>query len=363
MSLRTPLLSLGLATGLGLLALGCGDKDGGGDGGDSGTTGDDGATDSGSSTDGGTWDDDDADGDGYPARNDCDDGDASIHPNADELCNGFDDNCDGVVDTDAVDKITMYPDVDGDGYGNPLAGVEICPDEAETEAYASYVDNDLDCRDSDRTINPDGTEVCDEMNLDEDCDGLREDEDPDVAEVSKTEFFADYDLDGYGDGSTIVMGCDAGDIRSLNEIDCDDTTDAIGPDSTCAPWDGVWTGAVQFEVKGPYGYSGDCEDNGSISITDSSSTQVSGSVTCNWYSPYGYSYYPIVMRLSGSINYPWDIEGTWTDSSSYFTGGTTSFVGEFSADGQSLTLYVEGARDNWSGSYDLELAGEWVVEP
>lgn len=41
----------------------------------------------------------DGDGDGYtPADGDCDDGDPFCSPAAADVCNGFDDNCDGLVD-------------------------------------------------------------------------------------------------------------------------------------------------------------------------------------------------------------------------------------------------------------------------
>ena len=40
----------------------------------------------------------DVDGDGWEAPSDCDDADASVHPGANEQCNGLDDNCNGVVD-------------------------------------------------------------------------------------------------------------------------------------------------------------------------------------------------------------------------------------------------------------------------
>ena len=38
--------------------------------------------------------DQDGDGDGFVARNDCDDGEPTTHPGAVERCNGVDDDCD-----------------------------------------------------------------------------------------------------------------------------------------------------------------------------------------------------------------------------------------------------------------------------
>jgi hypothetical protein len=42
--------------------------------------------------------DEDLDQDGWVGAEDCDDGDAAVHPGADEACNGQDDDCDGDVD-------------------------------------------------------------------------------------------------------------------------------------------------------------------------------------------------------------------------------------------------------------------------
>lgn len=47
----------------------------------------------------------DRDGDGYAFCNDCDDGDSTRHPGAPELCNGYDDNCDGQIDEPTGDQI------------------------------------------------------------------------------------------------------------------------------------------------------------------------------------------------------------------------------------------------------------------
>jgi hypothetical protein len=58
----------------------------------------------------------DADGDGVPWCNDCDDGNAAAHPGAPELCgNHVDDNCDGVVDENCPGETPGYP-------GQPDAG-------------------------------------------------------------------------------------------------------------------------------------------------------------------------------------------------------------------------------------------------
>jgi hypothetical protein len=44
----------------------------------------------------------DADGDGFSCAIDCDDGDASVHPGASDLCDGIDNDCDTLVDEDYV---------------------------------------------------------------------------------------------------------------------------------------------------------------------------------------------------------------------------------------------------------------------
>ncbi|HND32346.1 MAG TPA: putative metal-binding motif-containing protein, partial [Myxococcota bacterium] len=59
----------------------------------------------------------DADGDGFPACEDCNDASAAIHDGAAERCDGIDQDCDGAVDDDAVDAATWYLDADGDSHG------------------------------------------------------------------------------------------------------------------------------------------------------------------------------------------------------------------------------------------------------
>ena len=58
----------------------------------------------------------DGDGDGFtPNDGDCDDDDAMVHPEADEICDATDNNCDGLVDEEPVLGEEWYIDLDDDG--------------------------------------------------------------------------------------------------------------------------------------------------------------------------------------------------------------------------------------------------------
>ena len=49
---------------------------------------------------------------------DCDDTDDVVNPDAPELCNAIDDNCDGLVDNNTIDCLIIFFDADGDGFGD-----------------------------------------------------------------------------------------------------------------------------------------------------------------------------------------------------------------------------------------------------
>jgi subtilisin-like proprotein convertase family protein len=101
---------------------------------------------------------------GYVTDNtDCNDANAAINPGATEICNGIDDDCDGSID-EGLTFTTYYADVDGDTYGDAFNTTTTC-DGMPT----GYVANNTDCDDTQNTVYPGATEICD--GLDNDCDG------------------------------------------------------------------------------------------------------------------------------------------------------------------------------------------------
>ena len=112
---------------------------------------------------------------GYVANNtDCNDANAAVHPGATEVCNGIDDNCNGVVDegnpggglacgscnqgttlcsSGAIicqnpfqGLTTYYMDADADGYGDPNVSTQACTQPP------GYVANNTDCNDADAAV-------------------------------------------------------------------------------------------------------------------------------------------------------------------------------------------------------------------
>ena len=98
---------------------------------------------------------------------DCHDGLASIHPDADEVCNGkWDDDCDGLLDEDdAVDAATWYIDIDGDGFVDEGSALRAC-----NQPDGHVAGTPFDCDDTDAAVNPAASEVVGD-GVDQDCDG------------------------------------------------------------------------------------------------------------------------------------------------------------------------------------------------
>ena len=153
---------------------------------------------------------------------DCDDNFTSINPNAIELCNGVDDDCDGLIDAadpDLSGTALWYADLDGDGFGDANNSQASCTQPA------GFVANDLDCDDNAFAINPGATEICN--NIDDDCDGFIDDEDPSLQ--GSQIWYADADQDGFGDPTNFIESCNLLIGFVANNTDCDDTDPNISP--------------------------------------------------------------------------------------------------------------------------------------
>jgi hypothetical protein len=175
----------------------------------------------------------DDDGDGYGDRllgttcgtgltivfldGDCDDDHAGVFPGAVEICDGIDDNCDGLVDDADPSTVlpTWYGDDDGDGYGEDTDSVASC---AAPEDYAAMGG---DCDDVGALVHPDAYELCDA--IDNDCDGTADDT------IDYVDWYADDDGDGYGDPADSLNDCSQPSGYVLRADDCDGASADVHP--------------------------------------------------------------------------------------------------------------------------------------
>ena len=146
--------------------------------------------------DSGGWD-----GSTISGGEDCDDGDSSIFPGANELCDGVLNDCEGSIGADEADD-------DNDGY------VECAVDSGGWDG--STISGGEDCDDSDATVFPGATELCD--GLLNDCEGS----------IGADE--ADDDSDGWVECTIDADGWDGATISGGE--DCDDGDDSVFPGAT-----------------------------------------------------------------------------------------------------------------------------------
>lgn len=226
-------------------------------------------------------------------------GDKDCNPDAAEICNNQDDNCNGEID-EGLALQSYYADGDSDGYGTPLSSVRAC---AQPSGYAT---SSTDCDDQDAAVSPSADEICD--GADNDCDGATDAQDGtltggvtgyidsdgdglggapgfsfctlpsgftdiggDCDDFDSTVtigwlWYLDADGDGYGDAGTALESCSApGEEYVTDASDCDDSDGAVNPgkEEICA--DGIDNNCD--------GTGGDCAPlSGDLTTSDADAT-------------------------------------------------------------------------------------------
>ena len=282
----------------------------------------------------------DYDGDGMTLEDgDCDDENAfATTSDGIEVCDGVDNDCDGLVDDDD-DSIeytvndTWYLDIDGDGFGDdwvngliscvePTSGNEVAfvhnaddCDDLDVNSTNVHVDGDCDavltaddCDDTDAnstTIATDGdcdtvltADDCDDSDAnsttvatDGDCDGTLTTDDCDDTDANSTTVATDGDCDGV----LTSADCDDTDANTINDMDCDgvlalDDCDDSDANSTTVATDGDCDTVLTAD---------DCDDSDANSTTVATDGDCDGTLTADDCDDTDSTVYPGATEVSG----------------------------------------------------------------
>ncbi len=188
----------------------------------------------------------------YDAR-DCDDTNPQRAPYLPELmCDGIDNNCNGVVDTDGSQEPVWYVDSDSDGFGNiNLPSVQTCNPGDKTKFTTQTI---ADCDDTRASVHPGAPELCD--GLDNTC-------------AKGGNAVPAEDFDGDKHTSPTYAACSGG---PYPKDDCDDSTDHVYPGRA-----GLCDG-IDNDCDGLLDAADDADRDG---FAKAGCTPVGGEVDCN----------------------------------------------------------------------------------
>ncbi len=202
----------------------------------------------------------DEDGDGYPGTvgvsecelpdgaftsgTDCDDSDDAVSPGADEVCG---DGIDNDCDGDSDAGPWWYADEDGDGYADLTRAEQAC-DRFDDRLPGGH----HDCDDEDADVHPGATELCGD-GVDDDCDGVDD---------AGTWWYRDSDGDGRGDASVALQSCSEPPGYVDDDQDCDDAHAAVSPDSMERCADGVDNDCADGDAPGELTWYADADGDG-----------------------------------------------------------------------------------------------------
>jgi alpha-tubulin suppressor-like RCC1 family protein len=196
--------------------------------------------------------DDDRDGfaDATCGGDDCDDADPDSYPEAPELMDVADNDCDGTID-EAPDTVPWWVDRDGDGWGTDAEDSIESAEPVEGRAPRAG-----DCDDGNASIHPTVPDGCD--GIDNDCDTILDESAPRIA------YYTDADGDGWGGGTDSVLACSPPAGTAERPLDCDDGDAMIfpGADERCNGEDSDCDGAIDEESDRPWYPDSDGDGHG-----------------------------------------------------------------------------------------------------
>ncbi len=201
--------------------------------------------------------------DGYVENNnDCNDTEHNTNPDAQEICDGIDNNCNGKIDTEdnTLEDAPLADNQNGICNGSK----KICNNEWINPDYTtlnSYELNDESCNSIDNNCNGETDEGYIITNIscgigecsntgrlecqngqeidtctpnqpsEEVCDGIDNNCNGEIDEGLKITFYKDSDNDGFGDINNTIEACSLPDGYVENNNDCDDTEHNTNPDA------------------------------------------------------------------------------------------------------------------------------------